>query len=69
MDEKFWLERWENDEIGFHKEEPHHYLIRFIDRLQIRTGETFFVPLCGKSHDLVWLHDRGLDVVGIELSR
>ena len=27
-----------------------------------------FVPLCGKSLDLLWLRDRGLPVIGIELS-
>jgi thiopurine S-methyltransferase len=27
------------------------------------------VPLCGKSPDLVWLREEGLNVVGIELSR
>lgn len=69
MEEKFWLERWEKNEIGFHKEEPHHDLLRFFDRLQVATKDTFFVPLCGKSPDLVWLNGRGLDVVGVELSR
>lgn len=28
-----------------------------------------FVPLCGKSLDLAWLHSQGLKVTGIELSR
>jgi len=27
-----------------------------------------FVPLCGKSLDLVWLRDRGHSVIGVELS-
>jgi thiopurine S-methyltransferase len=69
MDESFWLRRWENNDIGFHKEEPHHYLQRFFDALQVQRGEPFLVPLCGKSRDLAWLHDRGLRVTGIELSR
>lgn len=32
------------------------------------TGSRVFVPLCGKSLDLLWLRDRGHDVVGVELS-
>lgn len=69
MEEKFWLERWEQNDIGFHKEEPHHYLLRFFDRLQVKPGDTIFIPLCGKSPDLVWLNSRDLEVVGVELSR
>jgi thiopurine S-methyltransferase len=69
MDEEFWLARWAKNDIGFHKNEPHHYLQRFFDLLQVRDGESFFVPLCGKSRDLLWLRDQGLHVRGIELSR
>lgn len=68
MDEHFWLKRWENNDIGFHKEEPHHYLERFFDALHMSPGEQVLVPLCGKSPDLVWLHGRGLRVTGVELS-
>lgn len=69
MKEKFWLERWEQNDIGFHKEEPHHFLLRFFDALSVNAGDSFFVPLCGKSPDLVWLQGKGLAVVGVELSR
>ena len=69
MDEKFWLRRWETGDIGFHKEDPHHYLQRFYNDLHVHPGDQFFVPLCGKSPDLAWLHGRGLKVTGIELSR
>ena len=30
---------------------------------------SIFVPLCGKSRDLLWLAQQGLQVVGVELSR
>ena len=69
MDEKFWLRRWETGDIGFHKEEPHHFLQRFFDALDLRPGDQCLVPLCGKSPDLAWLHGRGLRVTGVELSR
>ena len=69
MEKDFWLRRWQNNEIGFHNAAPHHYLQRFFASLQTRPGETVFVPLCGKSPDLVWLREQGLKVVGVELSR
>lgn len=69
MDKDFWLRRWQKGEIGFHNTEPHAYLQRFFAALQAQPGETVFVPLCGKSPDLVWLRSQGLKVVGVELSR
>jgi len=69
MDNEFWLNRWKKNDIGFHKNEPHQFLKRFYDLLHIDEGDGFFVPLCGKSKDLVWLHERGVRVIGVELSR
>lgn len=69
MKKEFWLRRWQKNEIGFHNTAPHHYLQRFFASLQTQRGDTVFVPLCGKSPDLVWLHEQGLKVVGVELSR
>ena len=69
MEEKFWLERWEKNDIGFHKEEPHHFLSRCFESLSVNTGAAIFVPLCGKSPDLIWLQGKGMNVVGVELSR
>ena len=69
MDKEFWHRRWEKNEIGFHLTEPHHYLLKYFSALPAVQGGHVFVPLCGKSPDLVWLHEQGLDVVGIELNR
>ena len=69
MDKEFWLKRWQNNEIGFHNAEPHHYLQKFFATLKAQPGATVCVPLCGKSRDLVWLREQGLKVVGVELSR
>ena len=32
------------------------------------TGQRVFAPLCGKSLDLLWLRDQGLEVIGVEIS-
>ncbi len=69
MDHHFWLSRWEQNDIGFHKNQVHHYLINYFDRLNLTPGDTIFVPLCGKSLDMLWLRKHGIHVVGSELSQ
>ena len=69
MTHNFWLSRWEHNDIGFHKTKVHHDLIRHIDRLDLRPGDTLFVPLCGKSLDMLWLRQRGIRIIGNELSQ
>jgi thiopurine S-methyltransferase len=69
MDKEFWHRRWEKNEIGFHLHVPHRYLQRFFSVLLVSPGAKVFVPLSGKSPDLVWLCGQGLTVIGIELSR
>lgn len=69
MDQDFWHRRWEKNEIGFHMTDPHHFLQKFFPLLQTQLRDRIFIPLCGKSPDMVWLREEGLNVVGIELSR
>ncbi len=68
MDTTFWKRRWEINDIGFHMDRPHDYLMRFFPQLQAPPGATIFVPLCGKSLDMLWLRGQGAEVVGVELS-
>lgn len=64
----FWIERWEKGETGFHRDEVHDFLTRHWPKLDLAIGTTVFVPLCGKSRDMVWLAAAGHRVVGVELS-
>lgn len=68
MDFEFWHERWKLNEIGFHREDEHPELVRHFSKLQATAGDVIFVPLCGKSRDLLFLAEQGLQVVGVELS-
>jgi thiopurine S-methyltransferase len=68
MKKEFWLERWERSEIGFHQNEINPYLLRFWNALSHPAGSEVFVPLCGKSLDMVWLRQQGSYVLGVELS-
>ncbi len=68
MKASFWHERWARAEIGFHKQEVDVHLERFWNRLGLRAGQRVFVPLCGKSLDMLWLAGEGHPVTGVELS-
>jgi thiopurine S-methyltransferase len=68
VDADFWHARWEQGAIGFHLEEVNPHLTAFWDGLGVPGGQRVLVPLCGKSHDLRWLANRGHSVIGVELS-
>lgn len=68
MKSEFWLERWQKGEIGFHQPGFNGYLTRYWPQLGLAGGERVFVPLCGKSLDMLWLRQQGHGVVGCELS-
>jgi thiopurine S-methyltransferase len=68
MEPQFWQNRWRNGQIGFHQASVDRSLIRHWPALDLRNGQRVFVPLCGKTLDLLWLRDRGHRVTGVELS-
>ena len=68
MDPEFWHERWARGEIAFHQQDVNEHMQAFIDRLRVRPGAHIFVPLCGKSLDLLWLLQQGFRVSGVEIS-
>jgi len=68
MQPDFWHERWRSGQIGFHQAAVDPNLRRYWPRLGVPVGGRVFVPLCGKSLDLLWLRDAGHRVAGVELS-
>ena len=68
MDADFWLERWRLNEIGFHQANYNARLTTHWPALDVPKGATVFVPLCGKSKDMIWLAQAGHKVLGVELS-
>jgi len=68
MHHEFWHERWQAGQIGFHQSEVHPFLAGWWPRLGLPTAARVYVPLCGKSLDMVWLAGLGHTVVGSELS-
>lgn len=67
MDPQFWHERWELNEIGFHQPHAHPWLSEHWPKVFPGTGQVF-IPLCGKSLDMLWLRQQGHSVLGVELS-
>ena len=68
MDTNFWIARWQQNQIGFHQEEFNAHLQAYWGKLGLTPGATIFVPLCGKSRDMLWLLAQGYKVVGVEIS-
>lgn len=69
MDQEFWLERWENNQIGFHlRDRANPCLDKYWHLTKLTPGATVFVPLCGKSLDLLWFAEQGYKVIGVELA-
>jgi thiopurine S-methyltransferase len=68
MEKQFWLQKWQNNEIGFHEPKANPLLVNNFKALALAPDSCLFVPLCGKSHDIGWLLSQGHRVVGAELS-
>jgi len=43
-------------------------LCQYWQELNLAHDSVVFVPLCGKSRDMLWLREQGHQVLGVELS-
>lgn len=68
MNLDFWYEKWNKNEIGFHLKNTHPLLKKYLTQDRLNSIKTVFVPLCGKTLDIQYLLDLGLNVVANELS-
>nr|XP_056710551.1 thiopurine S-methyltransferase [Euleptes europaea] len=67
--EEEWLKKWQLRNIGFHIEQGHPLLKKYLDIfLNGRNGLKIFFPLCGKAVEMKWLADLGHHIVGVEIS-
>jgi thiopurine S-methyltransferase len=69
MTPEFWLDRWRRGDIGWHLSEINVHLQAFWPRLGLAPETLVFVPLCGKTLDLIWLMSCGHRVLGVEISK
>ena len=68
MEQAFWLQRWREGRIGFHNDRVLPLLQKHWPALDLARGSRVFVPLAGKSLDMLWLAAQGHRVLGVELS-
>lgn len=78
MEKEFWLNKWDQGELGFHMDEVNPALIRHWPALcapghsdaynPAADTQRVLVPLCGKTRDILWFLAEGYSVTGIELS-
>jgi len=64
----FWHDKWASGEIGFHQEDFHPFLKKYWTKTGLKRRSTVFVPLCGKSKDMLFLRECSHDVIGVELN-
>lgn len=66
-----WEQKWLDNCCPWQKEHANTYLVKYFSRLTENLADRklrALVPMCGKSRDVKWLADQGVDVSGIELS-
>ena len=63
-----WLEFWANNETNWHSDVVTQELEKYLGLLKLESGDTVFIPLCGKSLDMIYMLNRGFSVIGVEVS-
>jgi len=67
MKPSFWQKCWQRNTLGFHQETVHPFIEQFLLPQLTTATQHVFVPLCGKSLDMLWFAKR-MKVSGAELS-
>lgn len=68
MEPDFWQQRWQEGRIGFHQDRETPLMLKHWPSLQVPAGSRVFVPLAGKSLDMLWFASQGYRVFGVELA-
>ena len=63
-----WLKFWENNETNWHGDNVTQELIEYFELFELEPRDKVFVPLCGKSLDMLYIMDQGFSVIGVEIS-
>lgn len=62
----FWKERWDARQIGFHQPKTNAHLQKYLEKMRSDFGERVFVPLAGKTGDIMYLLKHNCKVVAVE---
>ena len=63
-----WLKFWENNETNWHGDKITQELVEYFELFELEPRDKVFVPLCGKSLDMLYIMNQGFSVVGVEIS-
>jgi thiopurine S-methyltransferase len=63
MDLKYWIDKWKTGDTKFHRPEYQPALVKLFPA---DPPGTVFVPLCGKTRDMLWFLEKGWSVIGVE---
>ncbi|MDP3540012.1 MAG: thiopurine S-methyltransferase [Azonexus sp.] len=67
-DNELWQQSWRDRNTAFHQKLVNPHLVNYWPNLGLTAADRIFVPLCGKSLDMLWLARQGHTVIGVELS-
>lgn len=68
MEKEFWIEKWNEGQIGFHQSEYNKSMRNHYDSKDL-TNKNVFIPLAGKSNDIIYFLERGANVYAVEISK
>lgn len=68
MNPEFWKNAWQKSQTNFTQKKPNSMLMQYFKALNTFKNGRVFVPLCGKSVDMLWFTSQGFNVIGVELS-
>lgn len=63
-----WIKRWQTGQTRWQQSKHNLRLKKWLPHLSLPLGSCVFVPLCGKSLDMIYLLEQGFEVIGVELS-
>jgi len=64
---QYWQARWATGQSQWHKDKPQEGLVKYEEKLTEGSSNVrIFLPLCGKSGDLMHLYNKGHTVLGVE---
>ena len=63
-----WLKFWENNETNWHGDKITQELVEYFELFELEPRDKVFVPLCGKSLDMLYIMNQGFSVIGVEIS-
>lgn len=67
MENEFWKQAWVEGKIGFHQSQYNSTMSNHYDDLQLK-DKNVFIPLAGKSLDILYFLEKGANVTAVELS-